>query len=72
MTKAEKTIDWLISKGYKEIQSNSKKYRKFTHTKPDRFFFVGKHGALRVGRNISESISITDRIQALNDIIFKN
>lgn len=52
-------IEKLKERGMKELPSNSRKYKKFTHPLSDRFYWVGKSGALRVGRTIGESYSIS-------------
>lgn len=60
MKKSEKIINYLIENGCKEVKTTSSKYRKFSLPKfPDIFYFVGKNGALRKGKNISESFSLT-------------
>ena len=46
-----------------EIPSKSK-YRQFKKNNTNGFYFVGKNGALRAGKNISNSISLTDHIEA--------
>ena len=62
-TKAEKIIELILSKGCKETRSKTKKYRQFIRPdKPGIYYFVGKNGALRSGRNISSSISLTSCI----------
>lgn len=61
MTKAERAIKFLIDRGSREISSSSRKYHKLTCPgKPDRFYWVGKAGAVRVGRTAGDSISVTD------------
>ena len=65
-TKADQLAELLKANGYREITSNSRKYRKFQ--KPGEygvFYYVGKAGALRHGRNLSESISYTDGARKL-------
>ena len=41
----------------KEVRGKTAKYRVFDR-KNGQFYFVGKNGALRVGRNVSESVSL--------------
>jgi len=49
----------LIADGNKEVKSRSRKYRTFERAnRPGYFYFVGKKGALRTGKNASSSISI--------------
>lgn len=59
-TKADQLAAMLEANGYREIRGTSRKYRKFTKSSDGMFYFVGKAGALRHGRNIAESISLTD------------
>jgi hypothetical protein len=65
-TKAERIAEYLVkTKGAVEVPSRSRKYRTFT--RPDipkdlfqeTFYFVGKAGAVRTGRTISDSYSIS-------------
>ena len=65
MTKAEKIIEKLVSRNCVEvIPSKSRKYRQFKITDTDReiFYWVGKHGGCRVGRTISDSMSVHFRV----------
>ena len=60
MTKREKVVQLLTKCGCKEVESRSGKYRAFERKfgPPDcPFWFVGKKGALRTGRNSSNSHS---------------
>ena len=62
-TKADNIAAILEADGCREITSNSRKYRKFQ--KPGEygmFYYVGKAGALRHGRNIAENISLTSYV----------
>lgn len=61
MKKSDKVMNWLTARGARELPSTSKKYRKFTYPpgQPGDFAFVGKAGALRVGPNVTKSISLT-------------
>jgi len=62
-TKTQRIIKLLLSKGSTEIiLSKSKKYKQFTiNGRPGMYFWVGKSGAVRVGKNPSKSISITHK-----------
>jgi len=44
---------------YHEVPSNSRKYRKFEKGGKSSYFFVGRNGAVRAGKSISNSISLT-------------
>jgi hypothetical protein len=54
--------------GCKEVESNSRKYRTFERpsgSAVDTFYFVGKKGALRVGRCASKSCSVEQVVPAM-------
>lgn len=42
----------------KEVKGKTSKYRVFDR-KNGQFYFVGKNGALRTGKSVSDSISLT-------------
>ena len=61
MTKQEKVVKLLTDNGCKEVESRSGKYRTFERNGGPvdcPFWFVGKKGALRTGRNSSSSYSM--------------
>ena len=61
--KSEKIIKLLIEeKGCIEVKSRSK-YRQFKRPGRDDFYFVGKNGALRAGKNASNSISLSHLVK---------
>jgi hypothetical protein len=60
MKKSEQISNALINSNWKEEKSNSRKYRKFSKSDFNFFLFVGKNGALRSGRNSSNSRSLTE------------
>jgi len=62
MKKQDKVIEFLKQKGCKEVESKSRKYRKFSRSTDEKFYFVGRNGALRAGKNISKSISLTNSV----------
>lgn len=47
----------------KELPSKNY-YRKFTGSKPDSFYWLGKNGAVRAGRIASDSVSLTSSVHA--------
>ena len=54
--------------GFTEVEGRSRKYRKFTKDAPTRigvFLFVGRKGAVRKGRSISNSISLTAHFRGI-------
>lgn len=60
MTKAEQVIEILKGRGAREVTSTSRKYRKFTYpNRPDQFYWIGKAGAVRVGKTVGDSVSLT-------------
>ena len=58
-TRAEYVVDILKRNGWKEVRSRSRKYRAFQHNDYPYMYFVGKHGALRRGKTVSDSVSVT-------------
>lgn len=61
-TRQEIICNRLISKGHKEIKGKSSKYRTFQRPNGE-FYFIGKNGAIRTGKSVSDSISITDLVR---------
>lgn len=57
MTHQEIICDKLAQQGLKEVKAKTTKYRVFDR-KNGQFYFVGKNGGLRTGRNVSDSISL--------------
>jgi len=53
----------LVAEGLAErIPSPSRKFRAFPRIEPERdgwFYFVGPSGALRTGRNVTDSLSVS-------------
>lgn len=66
-SQTDRIIDYL-TKGTKpacrELPNASRKYRKFTTSNPNSYYFVGRKGAVRCGRNQSSSFSITGAVVA--------
>lgn len=59
MTKQEAIIRALGLRGFIEIDSKSRKYRTLAHPAGGNLYFIGKAGAVRVGKNSSTSYSIS-------------
>jgi hypothetical protein len=59
MTIASQLIAALETAGYKEIDTRSSKYKAFEKPGISQRLFVGKSGALRIGRSSSQSRSLT-------------
>jgi len=57
----DRVARYLIeAKGFQEIPSTSRKYRKFMDPlNKGHFHFLGRNGAVRIGRTISGSRSLT-------------
>lgn len=56
-TKADRIAQHLTNEGYLEVTSTSRKYRKFV--RGDRTLWLGKCGAVRAGRTVSDSVSLS-------------
>jgi hypothetical protein len=58
-TKAQRIVEYLERHGYCEVPFRSKKYRAFRKPGKDTYTFVGKAGAVRAGRTVSDSVSVS-------------
>ena len=58
MTKGQKIVKQLLDDGCKSVETSSKKYHKLSHLNLDRYIYIGKNGAVRYGKNISDSMSL--------------
>jgi len=63
-TLTDRVIRHLMEGLNKQELPSKNRYRKFTGSSPDSFYWVGKNGAVRAGKNISNSISLTDKVHA--------
>lgn len=63
MTKQEQIVKMLEAKGCRPVRSTSVKYLKFTRPGSDTFYWVGKNGALRAGKTVADSISLTGMVK---------
>ena len=66
-TKRDRVIEHITGRGAVELESSSRKYRKFTRPEGGAnrpYWFVGKSGALRTGRIASDSRSVTSFLKA--------
>ena len=61
---SERVARALVAMGCVEEKSTSRKYRVFicATSSPQKYYFVGKAGALRVGSCASKSTSLTDTV----------
>ena len=65
MTQTERVVRYLTEElKRQELPSRSRKYRKFTGLRPETFYWIGKNGAVRVGKASSNSMSLTDTVYA--------
>ena len=54
-----------LTEGLKKTELSSKnRYRKFTGSSTNSFYWVGKNGSVRAGKSPSNSISLTDKVRA--------
>lgn len=58
MTKGQKILQQLLDDGCISEETTSKKYYKLSHPKLRKYIYIGKNGAVRYGKNISESVSL--------------
>lgn len=62
-TLTDRVVRFLVEGLRRQELPSKNKYRKFTGSKPDSFWWVGKNGAVRSGKSGSDSYSITDRFR---------
>lgn len=63
MTRKEKVLTYLLNNGYEKADSPNEKYSMFKlplRCRGVEYYFVGENGGVRVGKNIAQSISITE------------
>ena len=61
LTKRDKIVAALLERGCEEMDCRSGKYRQFNRPEVEgSYLFVGKKGAVRVGRVATKSLSITN------------
>ena len=58
-TKAEQVAAKLLELGAREVTTTSRKYRRFDFRAQT--YWVGKAGAVRVGKTITDSFSVSDQ-----------
>jgi len=57
----DRLIEALEKGGWRECFHNTRKYTTLAHPEADDvYYFIGKNGALRRGKNISESLSVSE------------
>lgn len=60
MRKSDLLAAYFTKRGLREVNGRTQKYRVFA--RPDgKFWFIGKNGALRFGRTVSDSISLSPK-----------
>ncbi len=57
-TLQKRIIDALETLGCKRVEGRSNKYIVLTKMRDEGFYFVGKNGALRAGKNVTSSVSL--------------
>ena len=55
----------LVAIGWSLINGASSKYKTFVKTGKDRKVFLGKSGAVRIGKNSTNSIPVQDRTKEI-------
>jgi hypothetical protein len=60
LTQTQAIINALLKRGYTEVSDTSRKYRAFVRPSDTEVMhiFIGKAGAVRRGRNITNSVSL--------------
>jgi len=58
LTNKELLTEWMLAKGFKSVPARTSKYACFLAPNGLQYF-VGSHGALRRGKSVSDSISLT-------------
>lgn len=71
MTLSEQIVNKLILLGWTETASRSSKYRTFIKNCETDRVYVGKRGALRKGRSVTESYSYNVKRFLFNDTVAK-
>lgn len=51
-------IDALEALGCKRVEGKTRRYVVLTKMRDEGFYFVGKNGALRAGKNVTSSVSL--------------
>jgi len=72
MTRRERVLMVVVAGNMVRVGTTSRKYLKYYDSVSDHYFYVGKHGALRRGATLRESISFTyafDEIKPKTSII---
>lgn len=57
-TLQERIIDALETLGCKRVEGKTRRYVVLTKMRDEGFYFVGKNGALRAGKNVTSSVSL--------------
>lgn len=63
-TLTDRVVRFLIEGLSKTEMPSKNRYRKFSSSRPETFYWVGNVGAIRVGKNISNSFSLTAKVHA--------
>ena len=63
-TLTDRVIRFLVEGFKRQELPSTNKYRKFTTSRPESFYWVGNAGACRAGRISSDSVSLTAQVHA--------
>ena len=67
-SRRDQIIEILLERGYKEVESRSRKYRQFTKDENKKYIFVGRRGAVRYGKTVTGSVNIAYQFERFNNI----
>ncbi len=59
LTRRELAIRWLEGKGWRQVESRSTKYVVLSSARSKFHYYISRSGAVRRGRTIAESLSVT-------------
>ena len=60
MNKQDSISQQLLDMGFKEIQGRATRYRVFERPELSRKLYIGRRGAIRYGKTLDTSISMSD------------
>lgn len=63
-TLTDRVIRFLVEEMKSKELPSKNRYRKFTTSRPESFYWVGKAGTIRAGKNPSNSVSLTGQIHS--------
>jgi len=63
-TLTDRVVRFLVEGLKRQEHPSKNKYRKFTGSIPISFYWIGKAGAVRAGKNPTNSVSLTSQVHA--------